>query len=458
MHDIPNTTAIAGIASGKTTIMAASYMTDCLSIPYFNALSTSVTAKQAELGFDMFMSWYEDNPRLLHLIHDIKLRPWPKVYFKNFSLWEFRTSGTDARYIRGSEYDRISFDESGLDPSGEIVKVLRGRLRGSRKDGENTTRMARLDLMTSPADLPWLKERYYKGITGNPMEDLGQYTSCKWATWDNKHLTEIQIESMKAEYPPDLIDVEMGGNFPDFGYTFFPTRHIQSCIDLSLYDACLIALYPEDEKEKPLPGYDLQEDPRHGIYKFELPFRPGRIYISGGDPGSGSIPRRDAACIIVCDVTDNMLKLVYFHWVSGRGSYNPFLQSYKYAINKYSPALCGIDATGAQKALDEIAFQNVGIQTDRINFTTEKPAMLNMLKQDITNHKWSFPQIKGMVRQLNIYTDSYDRKHGAQDIVMTMAELSWLLNFVPEGANQDSQNRKNVRKSRTSRTTVSRRR
>jgi hypothetical protein len=454
--DILNSTVIAGIASGKTNVMAASYAVDCLSIPYFRALSTSVTARQAELGFDMFMSWYEDNPKLAHLVETIKLRPWPIVTFKIFSVWEFRTSGLNAKFIRGSEYDRISFDEAGLDPYGEVIKVLRGRLRGIRPDGNNTPRMARLDVLTSPTDAPWLKERYYRGVKDHSMENLDQYASARWATWDNTFLTEPQIEAMKAEYPPDMINVEMGGFFPDFGYTFFPSSAINACMDQSKYDACYTAMFPEDESA-PIPGYDLQEDPRHGIYKFETPYRPGRIYISGGDPGSGSIPQRDSACVFVVDVTDDLFDVVYFHWISGRGSYNPFLNSYKYAIKKYQPVLRGIDATGSQKALDEIAFQNVGIETDRINFSTEKHAMLNMLKQDVTNHKWRYPQIKGLVRQLGVYTDYYDRKGGAQDIVMTMAEISWLKNFIPASA-QDHKNVKNVRSSRRRRTKKTERR
>ena len=44
------------------------------------------------------------------------------IKFKNFSEWEFRTAGLDARFIRGFEYDRINFDESGLDMVGYIAQ------------------------------------------------------------------------------------------------------------------------------------------------------------------------------------------------------------------------------------------------------------------------------------------------------------------------------------------------
>src|SRR5512139_1666048 len=52
-----NATCIGGVAVGKTTMEAASNTIDCLTIPHFKALNTSVTAKQAELPFMMLMSW-----------------------------------------------------------------------------------------------------------------------------------------------------------------------------------------------------------------------------------------------------------------------------------------------------------------------------------------------------------------------------------------------------------------
>ena len=155
-HQAPqrNTTFIAGIAAGKSTIVAASYFIDCLTTPYFRALNTSVTAKQAEIPFEMASLWIEDNSKLEHLVDNISLRPYPIISFKNGAEWIFRTAGKDARFIRGLEFDRINYDEAGLDFDGMTAKVLRGRLRGVRVDG--TERMARMDVITSPTDAPWL--------------------------------------------------------------------------------------------------------------------------------------------------------------------------------------------------------------------------------------------------------------------------------------------------------------
>lgn len=448
--DKVNTVFLAGIAAGKTAGVAASYLIDCISIPYFKALNTSVTAKQAELPFEMVTPWIEGNPKLEHLVENISLRPFPIITFKNYSEWHFRTAGMDARFIKGFEYDRANFDECGLDLNGAIVKVLRGRLRGERPDG--TKRIARLDTTTSPTAALWLKERFYKGWPSDTTADLEQYISQRMTTWENTHLTPQQIKAMESEYPPDMLDVEMGAQFPDFGMSMFPTGHIEACTDISLYDACYTALNPEDGKS--LRGYQLEEDPRHGVTLFEIPVKPGHVYIISGDPGMDSYPKRNAPCVLVADVTHKPYQMVYFYWGEGKGSYTPFLSHYRYALDKYGPILRGIDATGPQSGLADIAWENQGIEVDKLNFGTDKAGMLNNLSIDVTSHYWSWPPIKGLIRQMNTYIPTEDKKI-PQDIVMSLAEISYLARFIPaediknavvvQANYRDRRNRTNVR-------------
>lgn len=428
-HHVPhlNTTILAGIAAGKTRIATASMTIDCITTPYFEALSTSVTAKQAELGFDMFMGWYEGNKNLEHLITDIKLRPWPEITFYNYSKWTFRTAGTDARFIRGSEYDRILFDECGLDFQGGIVKVLRGRLRGKRVN--NRRRMARLDAITSPTDAPWLFERFQKGWKGSDTADLRRNISFQIKTRDNKHLTEDQIAAMEAEYSDEMRAVEMDAEFPDYGMSMFPKGHIRACIDQGLYDMAYEALNPEDSST-PKPGWVIEEHPRHGITHFEMPQNPNHWYILAGDPGTDGPPKRNSGAIGIIDGFTG--RMVYFDWVDGKGSYNPFINSYKYAINKYHPFIKLLDTTGPQKSLQELAFENFGIMTDAFNFSTNKAGALNYLNYDITNHQMNWPPIKGLERQISIYTDELDRKGEPQDIVMMLAMLAYGKRFTPQ--------------------------
>ena len=142
---------------------------------------------------------------------------------------------------------------------------------------------------------------------------------------------------MEAEYPPEMIDVELKGMFPDFGYGTFPAGHIHACTDISLNDLAEEALHPEDGNIK--KGYVVDECARHGILHFELPSDPHRMYVMAGDPGTDGPPRRNAGVVIVWDVTEKPYKQVYFDWVSGKGSYMPFINTYKYAIHQVQPGL-----------------------------------------------------------------------------------------------------------------------
>lgn len=426
---VPSTTWLAGVAAGKTVTSAASCTIDCITIPYFKCLNTSVTAKQAELAFDKFMAWYEGNPRLEHLVEDIKLRPWPVIKFKNYSEWEFRTAGTDARFIRGSEYDRIVFDECGLDLQGEIIKVLRSRLRGRRPDG--SPRMCRLDAITSPTDALWLRERFERGLKGSERYNP-KYVSIRSRTRDNTRLTEEQIAAMEAELTDEMIAVEMDAEFPDYGLSLFPKSGINACTSMALNDELYIALNPEDGS-KPKPGYAIEEHPRHGITKFEMPYNPEGLYVLAGDPGTDDPPKRNAGAVGVLDISKRPYKLVYFEWVAGRGSYRPFLSSYKYAINKYRPALKLLDTTGPQKMMQELAFEQFDIETDGVNFGRDKDGALNALSLALTNHDLAMPLIKGLNRQLSTYTREMDKRNDfPQDLTMMMAMLALGIRYAPE--------------------------
>lgn len=424
-----NITVLAGIASGKTTIETASIGIDCLSTPFFKALSTSVTAKQAELGFDMFMSWTDANPHIEHLILDIKMRPWPIVTFQNFSEWEFRTSGLNGRFIRGHEYDRVLYDEAGLDGTGETVKVLRGRLRGRRPD--HSVRMARMDIITSPTDAPWLRERYDLGDLKNPDADLMKYLSFRIRTRDNTMLTQDQIALMEVEYTEEMKAVEMDAEFPDYGMSMFPKRHLSVCTDQNMNDIIYIALNPED-LSKPRPGYAWEEHPRYGVTKFQMPYDPDGLYVMAGDPGIDDPPKRNAGAVGVLRVDTKPHQLVYFDWVFGRGSYMPFLASYKYAIEYYNPSIKMLDTTSTQKGIQELGFEQVGIETDKMNFAQDKDVALNALSLDVTNQRVRWPSVAGITKQMGIYTREYDRKGGAQDLVMLLAMLSHAGRFAPE--------------------------
>jgi hypothetical protein len=135
------------------------------------------------------------------------------------------------------------------------------------------------------------------------------------------------------------------------------------------------------------------------------------------------------------------------------------MQSYKYAVTKYRPFMRGIDATGPQKALDELGFQDFGLVLDNMNFGALKDAMLNALLVDVTSHTWTWPRIQGLIHQMSVYRKEDDKpsKSIPQDILMTLAMISWLARSVPAAAVTEGTPHANYR-SRRQRTALSSRR
>ncbi len=449
----PNVVWVGSIASGKSWGIAASVMADCLTLPRFRALSTSITSAQAEITFDMASSWITDDlykDRIEHLIDDIIKRPYPMIKFTNGSSWLFRTAGYQAVHIRGLEFDRIVFDEAGYERDEETMHALRGRLRGERLPG--IPRMSRLDATTSPTDSPWLKTWFERGNPSSLEPQLRDYISIRSTIYDNIHITANQIRLMKAGYSDEMIRVELMGEFPEYGNTMFAQRHIFAAENRLMNDEMELAIRPPDGN--PLPGWNEDVHPRHGIVLWETPYILGHNYVMAGDPGMGDVPHRNAGAVMVFDVTEKPFKLAYLHWVSGRGSYMPFLDSYKYALAKYNPSLKGLDATGPQRAMDELAFQRMGIETDRINFNRDKDGMLNALSLGLTNHDYQFPFIKGLHMQLSRY--QREDKNLDNDLVMAMAMIAYLTRHAEPGARGTTPPARTLRRSRRQRTSASR--
>jgi len=431
----PNVTWLGSIASGKTFGTMISYCTDCLTLPRFKALSTSITSVQAEIQYQTLLVILQDNKRLEPHIADIKNRPYPTIYFTNGSTWTFRTIGYEAKNIRGLEFDRANLDEAAFETSPETVPTLRGRLRGNRlpeRDGQpSVPRMARLDLTSSPAATAWFKDVWRRGEAGNPEYDPKHYLSLRSVIWENTSLHAEQIELMKAGMTDEQIRVELNAEFPDYGDSVFPLRSIEACQSIMLNDRIEEAINPVSEAGLVLPakpGYRQDAHPRYGITHYEVPSIAGHRYIMAGDPGAGDVPRRNAAVVACFDTSVYPYELVYFDWISGHGKYQPFIQSFKYCMELYSPLFKGIDATGPGMALDQLAFEEVGIATDALNFAKDKQGMLNALSIAITGQQFRFPFIAGLFRQMAEY--KLDDKKLTQDIVMTLAQIAYLARLI----------------------------
>lgn len=452
-----NVSMLGGVGSGKTLIAAKTELYLASLIPWFRILNTSITSGQAELAFNMVDPMVRDNKKFEPYLDDILLRPYPTIKFTNGSEITYRTAGYEARNIRGFEFDYINFDEAGYEPRKTTMQYLRGRLRGRRPDG--TARMNRLSITTTPTDVPWLREMWNRGVPDEGDEyDPVNYCSIRVTTYDNTFLTPGQIEAIVAGYTDAMIEQEIMAQFPDYGDTEFSRASIEKCETIVMNDKMERAVrgpVHADPHWMPQPGWEVIEHPRLGIIKWQIAPTPGNRYIMSGDPGSSSPPQRNSGVVMCFDVTQEPYDMVYFEWVDGRGSILPFLRSYRNVMEAYEPVFCGMDTTGPQKSMEELAFSEHGINVDKINFQRDKDAMVNSLKWALSKGLLRFPIIKGLHNQLRAYKRDEDKKM-QQDIVAAMMQIPYLIKFLP--ATSGSSGGKVVRVGRKHRSGRTRRR
>jgi len=432
----PNVVQLGGIGSGKTVGKALSFLTKALIWPWYTGLNTSISSFQSTLMFNFLLPHIEDNPKISRFIKDIRAKPYPKITTVFNSQLAFMTVGFQAQGIRGSEWDEINFDEGGYERAEETIVALRGRLRGTRPNG--IERLARLTITTTPTDVPWLRVRFERGTEGSTMEEFDptSYCSLRSTLYDNHHIPEWQRNEIIKDLPQEMILQEIEAEFPDWGLSEFPESHITACEDLylnarmeQLINPIIVNADGTENMGTPAPGATYVEVPRVGVTYWEMPYDPSRVYVIASDPGTASPPRRNSPVVLAFDVTDKPYELVYFAWVSGNGSYIPWLKSFRYALDKYKPVLRGMDATGTQKAIDELVLEREGIEVDAVNFARDKLGMLNTLKMLLQNHELKFPFIKGIRTQLRSYQVKDDKI--SQDIVAALMVFAYVSRFIP---------------------------
>jgi hypothetical protein len=162
---------------------------------------------------------------------------------------------------------------------------------------------------------------------------------------------------MQEDIPEELRQIEMDGKRPMGRGRFFPLHVVRSCESRDLNELAYQA------QEASVPGALYEEDSRLGLLRYSLPHIPGHEYLIAADPGTGNVPRRNAACVVVYDITGFPLmegtkaEMVAFAWVSGNGRYEAFEQQFKTWWEYYGCGMnAAIETTGPQKSLAEYAF------------------------------------------------------------------------------------------------------
>jgi hypothetical protein len=423
-------TVLGGVGSGKTTGMGLSYAAMAAMSPRFAFMNLAPTAWQSKIMADIIVQEASGNP-FEQFIKRYATRPYPVIelesdYIGRSTLY-FMSAADDARRIQGIEVDAINIDEAGqiLNPF-QLMGMIASRMRGTVPlgvGGKRRERVKRLSMVTaSYLEAPaWLWERMDLYFA-----DPENFLSLSVPSAKAETLSEEDLELYRRRIPEDQQAALMDAERPLGSGFHFSLETVEPCEDMTLNR---IIQYHLLEKEKPTPDWTYEETPGCACIKYEKPREQFRRYWMAGDPGQGNPPRRNAPVVIVLDITnfpDGPAEMVYFDWIFGRGSYEPFKVSYKHAWDKYRPERAFVDSTGAQALWDEEILLSMGIWAEGMSFATLKNAYLTALVQMVQRQKITFPYIQGIRSQLVKYDIANDLKL-AQDIVATLMMLAFAL-------------------------------
>lgn len=348
---------IGGVGCGKTLnmVMIAGYY--CCMMPNFRFLGTAPIAYQSDLSYKEFLQQvldYSNNSaprRILRWIESVKLRPYPTITFVNGSTMEFKSADRDANGILTWSGDMISVDQAEspeLDLE-TVVGVLGSRTRGIVN---GRPRLGKLILMANSAYNPQLWEIYdrYEHNDGQKALLLTSY--------DNPTLGVRQLETMARRFTnADEARRLMMSERPLPKGKEFTEKMIEMSQCSELTEIMNKAI------EDKLPDYVVERVRNIGITRWTMPPNRERLYIMAADPGSGNPPYRNSPVVMVFDVTglpERPATLAAFDWIYGNGTYVPFITRMQMLYEMYNPIVAAFDATGTQKAFDDLGVLDQG--------------------------------------------------------------------------------------------------
>jgi len=369
---------IGAIGCGKTLnmVLVAGYL--CCMLPNFRYLGTAPKSWQADLSYREFLQFAIDwdnnlgaERRITKWIKNVRMRPQPMIEFVNGSTMEFKSIDRDASGIMTWSGDMAVVDQA-EDQSIDLETVM-GNL-GTRLRGQigGRARLGKMVLMANSAYNPVLWETY------DDYEADPERLALLLTSYDNPYLTEKSLRDIKRRFrDKDEAQRLMHSVRPlPKGKEF-----TQNLIVMSQSDG--LDAIMNDALAAGMPGYFLESATNTGAVTWSLPAQRGHLYILAGDPGQGNPPYRNSGVVMVFDVTDfpkQPATLASFKWVYGYGSYWPFLNAMEAAYTEYNPYYAGFDATGTQKAFDDLAVLNQDRLWSPINMSGLKMHMVLCLK------------------------------------------------------------------------------
>lgn len=371
---------VGGWGCGKTLGLGAVGVYWCCMLPNFKFMDVGPVGWQAKQMFDAvrndLFDWNnrDEHPRrITRLVEKIVERPYPKIVFKNGSTMEFMSADENGDKIRSWSGDAAVGDEMGLIENGlnELVGNIGSRLRGQTG---GRARLGKMILMSNADYNPELWEKF------DEAEINPDVAAILLTSYDNPYLTRKQLASMvRRAGSPEKARQYMLSERPLPKGLEFTESLIEKCQSEELDHIMESAL------EHKLPGFELEQVRKAGIIRWRRPYDHHQVNILIGDPGQANPPDRNSPVCMVFDISgfpEHPARLVAFEWLFGNGSYWPFIYKMEELYDTYKPLYAGFDATGTQKAFDELVFtqRGPGRLFAGLDVSGQKQAMVVALK------------------------------------------------------------------------------
>jgi len=343
-------TVVAGRRFGKTKAMAFSAIHYAITHPGSIQFILAPSYNQANIMFWEITTLLSKSI-LVHLVERVYKTPFSKIIFKNGSEIHARST-TKPEYLGGHKAHRVILDEAAYIPNEVISQVVEPML-------------ADVNGSWIKIGTPFGKNHFYDSYLKGQSEEFEDYSSYKFPSTVNPHISQEFIEKKKHEYGENSI--------------IFKTEYLAEFVEDQN------AVFSWQDIQKNIASV---EQLRSG--------EPNRIYAIGCDLAK----YQDYTVIVVLDVTETPFRLVHFERFNRR-PYAETILKLKELYRRFNYAKVLIDSSGVgDPILEEL--QDIG--AEGYVFTSKsKVQLIQRLQAAIENGEIRYPYIEELIKELQFF-------------------------------------------------------
>jgi len=345
-------TVVAGRRFGKTECMAVSAIHYALTHPGSIQFVIAPSYDQSNIMFGQIVQFLSKSI-LGCMIRRIYKTPFHHIIFKNDSVIHAR-SASKPEFLRGHKAHRIILDEAAFIPDDVISNIIEPML-------------ADYNGSWIKIGTPFGKNHFYDSYLKGQSEEFPDYSSYRFPSTANPHISHEFIEKKKREYGENSI--------------IFRTEYL--------------AEFVEDQNAV-FRWADIQKNVDNSIELINRATHISRQYVIGCDLAK----YQDYTVIIVLDVTEKPYKLVHFERYQGR-FYTETVIRLKELYRKFNYAKVVIDSTGVGDPILEL-LQDIG--AEGYVFTSKsKVQLIQRLQACLENGEVKYPYIEELIKELQFF-------------------------------------------------------